>query len=123
MGADVRGRKEQERVSIELSQSLVTFLSEELSVPSSRISATTRLLQDLGVDGDDGVELIQSYGLRFGVDLFGFEPARHFSPEAGGNPVIWVWWVITRRWPKSAPITLVDLEISLRCRRWVTPNA
>lgn len=110
-------------MSIELSQPLVTFLSEELSVPSSRLSATTRLLQDLGVDGDDGVELIESYGLRFGVDLAGFQPARHFGPEAGGNPLTWAWWVVSRHWPKFVPITVADLEISLRHRRWVIANS
>jgi len=116
VGADGHGREE--HVSIELSQPLVMFLCEELNVPSSRLSAATLALQDLGVDGDDGVELIQRYGLRFGVDLSGFQPSRHFGPEAGGNPLAWLWWAVSRRWPKSVPITLADLEISLRHQRW-----
>ena len=109
-------------MSIELSEPLVTFLRKELRLPSSPLSATTRLLQDLGVDGDDGVELIQRFGQRFDVDLSEFQPSRHFGPEAGGNPLIWVWWVLSRRWPKFVPITLADLEISLRQRRWVSPR-
>ncbi len=109
-------------MSIELSQPLVTFLCEELKVPPSRLSATTRLFQDLGVDGDDGVELIQNYGLLFSVDLSGFQPTLHFGPEAAGNPFIWFWWFVSRRWPKFVPITLADLEISLRHRRWVRPG-
>lgn len=122
MAADGCRRKEQERVSIELSQLLVAFVCEQLNVSPLPLTATTRLLQDLGVDGDDGVELIHEFSLRFGVDLAGFDPSIHFGPEAGGNPLIWIWWIVSRRWPKCVPITLADLELSLRRRRWVSPT-
>ncbi len=122
MAADGRRRKEQGRVSIELSQLLVAFLCEQLNVPPLRLTATTRLLQDLGVDGDDGVELIHEFSLRFGVDLAKFDPSLHFGPEAGASPLIWIWWIVSGRWPKCVPITLADLELSLRHRRWVSPT-
>jgi hypothetical protein len=104
---------------VELDASLIQFLSQELGVPTSRLAPGTTLGRDLGVDGDDGLELIAAYGRRFDVDLSAFRPGKHFGPEAAGNPLIWLWWVVSRSWPKFVPITLADLELSRQARRWV----
>ena len=104
---------------VELDASLVEFLSKELGVPISRLTPSTTLGRDLGVDGDDGVELIEFYGRRFDVDLSGFRPGEHFGPEAAANPLVWVWRLVSRSWPKFVPITLADLEFSRQAGRWV----
>jgi len=104
---------------VELNDALVDFLIQELRVSATRLTPTTTLGRDLGVDGDDGVELIQAYGRRFDVDLSDFRPSQHFGAEAAANPLIWVWWLLSRNWPKLIPITLGDLESSRQARRWV----
>ena len=101
-----------------VSEDLVQFLQSELRVAPSRIARTARLFHDLGVDGGDGCELIQAFGKRFEVDISTFDPALHFGPEAGPNPLMWLWWTITRTWPKVVPITVGDLEASIASRRW-----
>ena len=65
---------------------VIRLISEVILVPASHINADTRLLEDLGVDGDDAVELLESFAARFKVDLAEFPFNRHFGPEAAWCP-------------------------------------
>jgi acyl carrier protein len=68
-------------------QAVREFVSEELGVPAARIKPETRLLHDLGVDGDDAGDLLHHFSARFHVDLSAFRFSWHFGPEAGRNPL------------------------------------
>jgi len=105
-------------MSCGISRELVEFVSSELRIGSDRLQPTTRLLHDLGVDGDDGSELIEAFGRRFAVDLSAFEPARHFGAE-GLNVFAWLWGMIRGTPSELIPITLADLQASIESRRWV----
>ena len=109
----------------QIREDLVQFLQSELRLEPSQIAPTARLFHDLGVDGDDGCELIRAFGKRFEVDISTFDPTLHFGPESGPNPLMWLWWTITRTWPKVIPITVGDLEASIANRQWTlgTHNA
>lgn len=50
-----------------------------------KISTSTKVNLDLGVDGDDGVDFMRSFGGAFGVDVSDFPYSRYFGPEAS-NP-------------------------------------
>ena len=105
-----------------LSDEIAAFVSQELGVRLARLTREARLAQDLGVDGTDGWEFMAAFGNRFEVDMAEFQAGLHFGPEAGGNPLVWFWWFITRSWPKHIPITLLDLEDAVRVGRWETPH-
>ena len=65
---------------------LVKFLSNEMSVGIERISLDSRIAQDFGVDGDDGVELLDNYSKKFNVDLSQFNYDEYFGPEGSLTP-------------------------------------
>jgi hypothetical protein len=105
-------------MAIILQENLVEFVCVELGVNPSRLSPNTRLHQDLGVDGDDGLDFMSAFSLRFGVNLSTFEVSQYFGPEGSGNPFVYLWWFITRSWPKFVPITLSDLQSSIDAGYW-----
>lgn len=70
----------------ELSDAVRAFVAEQLGVSSGRLSSETTLFGDLGVDGDDAVDLMSAFGERFGVDLSEFDRQAYFGSE-GWSPV------------------------------------
>jgi len=105
-----------------ISDELLSFLASELRVDRSRLKGTTRLQQDLGVDGEDGEGLLLAFSKSFAVDLSGLDLSRHFGPEAGPNPIVWLWWLLTFSWPKLEPIRIGDLQASVEAGRWMIPG-
>ena len=94
------------------------FTAKELLVKPERLKAETSL-QDLGVAGDDGVEFMQAFAVRFGIDLADFESDLYFGPEAGCDPLTLLFYLFspgTR--PKFAPITLGDLVQAAQEGKW-----
>ena len=64
---------------------VVAFTAQKLSVRREKLSTNTRLAQDLGMDGDDAVDIFNEFGSTFGVDLHGLHAnwERHFLQEGG----------------------------------------
>jgi hypothetical protein len=75
-------------VSPELSE----FICEQLGLRKRVLTPATRLQADLGVEGEDGTDLMEAFASRFEVDISAFEVNRYFGPEAGWNPVAWLWY-------------------------------
>src|SRR5215216_3011535 len=83
------------------------FVADRWGEPVSRLTASTRLEDDLGMTGDDAAEFIAAFAAEFGVDLSGFEFGRHFGGERPATP----WglarglavWAATGRRGESAP--------------------
>lgn len=97
----------------DLLEQVKTFVAEFSSVSRERISAETRVNDDLGIDGDDGEDFLAAFCARFGVDPSIFPVSKYFGPEAGANPLS-VITSITRRattgsWSGLAPLTVSDL--------------
>ncbi len=64
-------------------------------MPVADLCRTTRLGEDLGMDGDDAVDFFEDFAETFRVDLADMRWDRHFGPE-GCNPLIYLWppfWV------------------------------
>lgn len=66
---------------------VISFVSEWLSCDVHKLYMDTRIGEDLGVDGDDAIELLEEYSKRFSVDLSEFPYNDYFGPEAGSNPL------------------------------------
>lgn len=68
---------------------VIDLIARERGLPRHRVALSSRLLQDLGMDGDDAVEFFQDFERRYCADL---EPLyrhwdRHFGPEGFGSPL------------------------------------
>ena len=84
------------------------FLSEETGISIDDISIKSDLLKDLGIDGDDAIELIVKFGEKFGVDIKKFNYQDYFGPEGAFFPLFFLmpsWW--KRKHMKS--LTVSDL--------------
>lgn len=62
---------------------VVEMLAKERGLSSAKIEASSRLLQDLGMDDDDAVDFFNSLQERFGTDLLALHErwSDHFGPE------------------------------------------
>jgi len=65
---------------------VIEFVAEFTGVSASKITPDTLINNDLGVDGDDGCELLSEYSERFQVDISGIDET-YFGPE-GFSPFI-----------------------------------
>lgn len=113
-----------------LDSSVMDFVAESTGVKRQRLSPASTLFGDLGVDGADGWELIETFGRRFQVDMSAFRVDRYFGPE--GLPIyapfVWLWCFIS--WPfrrKQTPeeraglraIRISDLIAAAREQKWI----
>jgi acyl carrier protein len=89
-------------------QGVIELVAEQTGVSSSRITAATRIGEDLGVDGDDASDLFTEFASRFNVDLTGFQFSRHFGPEAGWSPFYALYCLFTGR-GRTEPVTVGQL--------------
>lgn len=55
----------------EVYESVAELLVQDHGLRRDRLRSTARLLQDLGVDGDDAAEFFQQVQQRFGTDFSG----------------------------------------------------
>ena len=67
----------------DLERQVVAMLARDLGLPIARIRPSSRLLDDLGMEGDDAVAFFIDLKKTFGTDLSLLERhwPRHFSPE------------------------------------------
>lgn len=63
------------------------FVATARSTSVEEVSLNKSLFHDLGIDGDDAVELINGFAIRFDVSLDGFDFQKHFGAEAAGGPI------------------------------------
>lgn len=71
------------------------FVAAFTGASAAQIDARTTLFGDLGINGDDGDELLACFGERFNVDMSAFEQCKHFGSEG-----FWPWaplhWLLLR---------------------------
>jgi acyl carrier protein len=53
----------------DIEQSILGFVAEETGYNPKRLALDSRLAHDIGVDGDDAVELFQKFEQKYDVDL------------------------------------------------------
>lgn len=68
-----------------LANQVIEFTAQERGVDREKTLLSSRLSQDLGMNGDDAVEFFKLFGKRFGVDLRGLweDWDQYFDPEGG----------------------------------------
>jgi acyl carrier protein len=114
-------------MTCEMLEEVKSFVAEFWGEPENRLSAETSVNDDLGMDGDDGVEFMLAFGERFAVDLTAFPHDKYFGPEAGATPLSMVEGIIRRvttgRWSELALLTVRLLARAAEQRRWPVEGA
>jgi hypothetical protein len=96
-----------------LSTALVDFIREQSSVSAfETIAADTRLQDDLGVYGDDAVDLLLAYAKAFDVDVSQFMAADYFDGE--GMDVL-AWFRPVK--PRRKELTVGHLQRGIEAKR------
>lgn len=103
-------------ISSDLEHQVKDFIARYCAVPDLKLSLQTRLVEDLGLVGDDAADLITAYAETFSVDQSDFAFDRYF-PTAGSNP-LGVIVDIFRKPKPLLPLTVGMLVTAAQQRRW-----
>ena len=71
-------------------EDVIQLVAEERGLAPEKVNLNSRLLHDLGMDGDDAVEFFEEFEKRYGPDLTPLYEHwnQHFGPEGcGPSPV------------------------------------
>lgn len=97
------------------------------------LTLETRLFADLGIDGDDGHEVLKSFASRFHVDMTGADSFCYFDdepPKVTYSEFTWLTGLLSERFrdyvddclSARKEVTVGDLYVSARLRRWDFPE-
>lgn len=92
-------------------------LASVQAVSPQDIQLTTRLREDLGVDGDDWDVVVREICAAHPVDWSGFRFTNYFHPE----PSLWALFMLLRRRP-SRSISVEHLVRVVQAGRWLEPG-
>ena len=111
-------------MNMELLNEVIAFVAEYWEVPKSQLFAETSINNDLGMDGDDGLEFMKAFSRRFAVDLGTFPYDNYFGPEAAANPisiiVAMIRYIRTGKSTNLSPLTLRQLAVAVENGSWVS---
>ena len=71
-----------------LFEKIKKFISAQCGISETKIFENSCLEKDLGIYGDDAIELMIEYGKVFQVNVSEFLAADYFSPEAKYSPFL-----------------------------------
>lgn len=111
---------------------LAALVSAHSGVPVAELTLETRLLEDLGMDGDDGVEFLAAFAEEFGVDIGAVAPLNYFNDEHAFTGYATLVPVMARLSPAFRArarraarglraLRLRDLVASARAGHWIRP--
>jgi hypothetical protein len=90
--------------------SFTDFLRSKIGLSQREsINVNTRIWRDLGVDGNDAVELLYAFSQKFNVNIDQFPFGDYFGPEAGFNPIASLWHAFFGKKFKFKELTVSDL--------------
>lgn len=97
-------------------KAVIEWLKAELYLDADRsIGPHTRINIDLGVAGDDGMELITAFGRKFSVDIELHNWTQYFGHEASATPLTLL-KSLSRRLQGKAATDLPPLYVSYLAR-------
>ena len=125
-------QNEPESMNAELYARVKTLVAEQTGVSAEKLNPNTQLSNNLGIDGDDGVELLEAFCKEFEIqNTSEIDLRKHFAPEgcnAFGIYAEFYYLVFDREKLREEPagdipITLRDLVKSAEAKRWIPSEA
>ena len=101
-----------------IEKTVIDSIARFSRLDKKKITLNSTLYKDLGLLGDDAVELFQAFQKEFEVDLSEFQFDRHFYPEPGActislfKPSTW------RLKNPDIPITVSDMILAAKRKKW-----
>ena len=95
------------------------ILSKKIVSEREKLTSSTKLSQDLGLEGGDADEFLQEFSKKFDVDFSGFNFKKYFVEE-GWDPFRFI--IYATRIIKLKPIILSDLEKAAEEGKWIDPK-
>jgi acyl carrier protein len=103
-----------------LRDDVIAFVRDHTGHKRKEIGDETTLLYDLGVDGDDAIELLEAFIKKFGIDPTGLDVKRHFNGEFGFFRSLYK-AIFTD--DEFEPLTIGMLVKIAAAKRWALPAA
>jgi len=108
------------------------LVSAHSGVSEAEITPETRVVEDLGMDGDDGHAFLEVFADAFQVDMEGMAPLNYFGDEPsiwGISPLVPIIAALSPRFRSYARhaargrrvLTVRNLVATARAQRWITP--
>lgn len=94
-------------MSEEIFQTIVLLITEKMGKYRKPLQRDTRLERDLGISGDDAVELLEAFAGKLNVDISEFQFNHFFTPE--GDSLLATILGSSKRKPE-VDLTIGDLE-------------
>jgi acyl carrier protein len=96
---------------------IILFIKEKMGNYDRALTSKTCLEKDLGIIGDDAVELLLEYGKKFDVDLSNLDMRRYFTPEGDTIlPSIIRVFTLSKE-PKVSELTIGDLVKGVQAKQ------
>ena len=101
-------------------QVIASMAAKKSGVNITQVGPETKLLHDLGVDGDDAGELLQNVADRFRIDMRSFQFDRYFHSESECffNPFLLIRACKVRFLSQKEPVTISQLAESAKSGQW-----
>lgn len=93
-----------------IKEQLIVFIRQEIGKFKKRIDSLTKIEDDLGITGDEAIELIQSIS-KFNIDISEFDYKRYFHPEPN----------FLTTYGNIKPLTIHDIQPRLFQESWFKP--
>ena len=103
---------------IEAKKAVIETIRRRHSGENAEMSFDTDLAGDLGIDGDDAIEIFKSLATQFSIDFSGIEWDRHFGPEAGCSPLAFLSPKYAAWHRCRIPVTIRDLVNATVTKEW-----
>lgn len=98
------------------------LLVREFRIKAPKITPEARIREDLGICGDDGIDLFNALHEQCGVDLTGYAHERYFEPECWSSGAFTTkkWWT-TFEHPQT--LTVARLAVAVASGKWEDEDA
>ncbi|WP_324282069.1 DUF1493 family protein [Cyanobacterium aponinum UTEX 3221] len=94
------------------------IVSQVTGYDVSELSLKNDLYLDLGVDGDDAVELLEQFSQEFQIDMSDFKFEKYFGCEAGFTPFTFITTIFFSSTNKFKSLTIEKLINIAQQQKW-----
>jgi hypothetical protein len=103
----------------EILKNLIKLVSESTGLNQDVLNRNTRISSDLGIDGDDVLELIEAINIRYPLNFDGFVFENYFTPESEINTFKSLFNYFSKKIPShNYEVTLGDIENWIKNGYW-----